>query len=308
MNYRHCIQVCEAYRACSLRAEFVHSNEEGKANEAVLRKLENDELDVIVQVRKLGEGFDHPYLSVAAVFAVFSNLSPFVQFVGRIMRVVDQNNPSSLNNKGTVIYHAGSNIAKRWSDFQEFSQADQAYFSSLLPEESLDFASADELTVTPIGSVPSTNPIHVEQQSDILIEEIPLFSDDKARNAFEYLRSQGMTADQYKKALELEPIIPSRQAARTAGIKSINDQITIIAAGQLKKHGINGHAKDLDKLRLNRTNYELLVVTIHTNLNNRLGRKKGVRSQLNHEEIEVARGILDELAEQSIKEIQNGKT
>jgi hypothetical protein len=46
-------------------------------------------------MRKLGEGFDHKYLSVAAVFSIFTNLSPFVQFVGRIMRVIEQNNPDS---------------------------------------------------------------------------------------------------------------------------------------------------------------------------------------------------------------------
>ena len=32
----------------------------------------------------LGEGFDHPYLSVASVFSIFASLAPFVQFVGRI--------------------------------------------------------------------------------------------------------------------------------------------------------------------------------------------------------------------------------
>jgi superfamily II DNA or RNA helicase len=49
-------------------------------------RLENHLLDVIVQVRKLGEGFDHPLLAVAAVFGIFSKLSPVVQFVGLIMR------------------------------------------------------------------------------------------------------------------------------------------------------------------------------------------------------------------------------
>jgi superfamily II DNA or RNA helicase len=65
-----------------------------------MNKLNQHELDVIVQVRKLGEGFDHPYLSVAAIFSIFNNLSPFVQFVGRIMRVIEQNNSQSILNQG----------------------------------------------------------------------------------------------------------------------------------------------------------------------------------------------------------------
>jgi superfamily II DNA or RNA helicase len=66
--------------------DAVHSREGSVANQRVMQRLESHQLDVIVQVRKLGEGFDHPRLSVAAVFSIFSNLSPFVQFVGRIMR------------------------------------------------------------------------------------------------------------------------------------------------------------------------------------------------------------------------------
>jgi len=80
LNFDHCHQIVEAYRARGRTADFVHSSldqKNGKANEQVMTRLEAHELDVIVQVRKLGEGFDHPYLSVAAVFSVFSNLSAY---------------------------------------------------------------------------------------------------------------------------------------------------------------------------------------------------------------------------------------
>ena len=89
LNQNHCIQIVEAYRSRGLRADYIHSRQDSPANAAVLRRLENDELDVIVQVRMLGEGFDHPYLSVAAVCSVFRTLGPFAQFVGRIMRVIE---------------------------------------------------------------------------------------------------------------------------------------------------------------------------------------------------------------------------
>src|SRR5262249_15729774 len=104
LNYEHCRQIVEAYRARNRRADYVHSREDGAANARVIERLNAHQLDVIVQVRKLGEGFDHPYLSVAAVFSIFRNLSPFVQFVGRIMRVIVQNDPTHINNQGTVIF------------------------------------------------------------------------------------------------------------------------------------------------------------------------------------------------------------
>ena len=88
LNMEHCQQVVAKYRELGLRADYVHSLNAQRANDRVHTRLDNHELDVIVQVRKLGEGFDHPYLSVAAVFSIFSNLGPFMQFIGRIMRVI----------------------------------------------------------------------------------------------------------------------------------------------------------------------------------------------------------------------------
>ena len=94
LNYEHCRQIVEAYQSRNLKAGYVHSRENGVANDRVKQRLHRHDLDVIVQVRKLGEGFDHPHLAVAAVFSIFANLSPFVQFVGRIMRVIKQNDSS----------------------------------------------------------------------------------------------------------------------------------------------------------------------------------------------------------------------
>ena len=140
LNFEHCRQIVEAYRSRGRRADFVHSREDGQANKRVMGRLENHEIDVIVQVRKLGEGFDHPLLAVAAVFSVFGNLSPFIQFVGRIMRVVRQNAPNDPVNRGVVVFHAGANCARRWTDFQEYTEADREFFDQLLPMEDLDFS------------------------------------------------------------------------------------------------------------------------------------------------------------------------
>jgi superfamily II DNA or RNA helicase len=131
LNFEHCIQIVRAYEERGLRAAYVHSKVDGQENKRVLEKLDAHQLDVIVQVRKLAEGFDHRYLSVAAVCSVFSNLSPFVQFVGRIMRAIVQNEPQSPLNQGVVVFHAGANIRSRWTDFQRYSTADQEYFDQL---------------------------------------------------------------------------------------------------------------------------------------------------------------------------------
>ena len=41
---------------------YVHLREDGAANSRVMQKLDDHDHDVIVQVRKFGERFDHPFL------------------------------------------------------------------------------------------------------------------------------------------------------------------------------------------------------------------------------------------------------
>ncbi|MEZ4652001.1 MAG: hypothetical protein R3E97_25005 [Candidatus Eisenbacteria bacterium] len=73
-----------------------------------------------------GRGFDHPRLSVAAVFRPFRSLAPYIQFVGRIMRVIHQNKPDHPDNRGFVVSHVGLNNDEHWDDFRELDLEDQA--------------------------------------------------------------------------------------------------------------------------------------------------------------------------------------
>ncbi|MFK7695565.1 DEAD/DEAH box helicase [Paenibacillus sp. HJGM_3] len=207
LNHEHCIQVMEAYRARGLRAGYVHSLQDENENDRVLDRLKNHQLDVIVQVKKLGEGFDHPLLSVAAVFSIFKELSPFVQYVGRIMRAVDQNDPDSLNNQGTVVFHAGSNIARLWADFQDFSQADRDFFDQMLLE-GFDFTTGDEITIDPNTSSRSRseNQVEIHSQEEVSVIEIPLIlEDDEVKEALALLLSKGVTLDDIRAVYEYQP-------------------------------------------------------------------------------------------------------
>ena len=57
--------------------------------------------------------------------------------------------PGDVLNHGTVVFHAGANVASRWGDFQQYSEADRKFFEQLLPMEDLNFGSANELEVEP---------------------------------------------------------------------------------------------------------------------------------------------------------------
>jgi len=288
LNLEHCIQISEAFQARGLKSDYIHSRENSTTNQNILKKLDNHELDVIVQVRMLGEGFDHPFLSVAAVCSIFSNLSPFAQFVGRIMRVVDQNEPSSPNNQGIVVFHAGANIAQRWSDFQQFSEADQEFFGQLLPIEELDFTDASEWEIMPNSGAPHQEKVEISEQSSVTVQEVALLKNDtEAQEAIEVLRKKGYE-------VTLKPIPVTKQKKRLASKKSLDELIKVKTGSLLKKHGVNPNGKELDKKHLGKSNFVIIKSGIDKKCNEIVNRKSGERKDFSQIELDE---ILDKMEE-----------
>ena len=87
---------------------------------------------MVVQVNILGEGYDLPTLSIAAVFRPYRSLSPYVQFVGRILRLAQPDTPYSPANHVYLVSHVGLNDERWWSDFTTFDKDDQDFFQEYL--------------------------------------------------------------------------------------------------------------------------------------------------------------------------------
>jgi superfamily II DNA or RNA helicase len=259
LNMEHCKQVVAKYRELDMRADFVHSNL-GKANDAVYRKLENHELDVIVQVRKLGEGFDHPHLTVAAVFSIFSNLGPFMQFVGRIMRVIPGVDPFDTVNDGVVVFHVGGNITGVWNDFRQFADADQGFFANLIDEDLVEDSGvqAREGSAREGGTTPL--PI-VTEQATILVEDLSLLSvDPEVARAITLLRDRGLETPE--QIAELIRITPTKQASRQAKRTLLDEQVKVRTGRLLAQHNLQHAGKDLDKAYLGNENFKVIKSAI----------------------------------------------
>ena len=125
MSIDHADQIRAIFEEMGLQAAAIHSEMPDDRKDAVVAKLRNNQLDCIVQVAMLGEGFDHRPLSVAAIFRPYRSLSPYVQFVGRVMRTIDPNDPNSPNNQGFVVSHVGLNNEEQWDDFRDLDTDDQ---------------------------------------------------------------------------------------------------------------------------------------------------------------------------------------
>ncbi len=131
-SINHAKDIRAIYRERGFNADIIHSKQEQKEQEEVLNNLYNGTLDCIIQVQMLGEGFDHPKLSVAAIFRPFRTLAPYIQFVGRIMRVVVQNDPAHPDNLGHIVTHLGMNLDQRVKEFKQFENDDQAFWEKVV--------------------------------------------------------------------------------------------------------------------------------------------------------------------------------
>ena len=292
LNFAHCIQITEAFRARGLRAEYVHSRE-GQANERVFEQLDNHELDAIVQARMLGEGFDHPYLAVAMVGSIFANLSPFVQFVGRIMRAIEQNAPGHALNQGVVVFHVGANVARRWNDFRQFSGADQDYFAALLPEaEEVDFT-GDTVERDPGGG--GIAPVEILEERGVRAADMEPIGDPQAVALLARLAEMGVTPDQA--AQEIRRQRTTRQDLREARRASLNDRVQNESGGILGRLGISPGGRTLDPRHRER-NFAWTAAELHRRINEHVGGNAADRQNFTLDQINAAHDALPDIVRQ----------
>jgi DNA repair protein RadD len=131
-SIRHANQIRAIYHEFNLQADVLHSKQTEEEQATIKAALTNGRIDVIVQVQMLGEGFDLGTLSVAAVFRPFRSLSPYIQFIGRILRLANPANPMPLANRVFVVSHVGLNDERWWTDFTKFDRDDQLFFAEYL--------------------------------------------------------------------------------------------------------------------------------------------------------------------------------
>lgn len=75
----------------ALRLELISGSKSLKSVKEIISKLRSDELDGIICVDMLGEGFNFPSLKIAAVHSPHRSLGITLQFIGRFARTVGEN-------------------------------------------------------------------------------------------------------------------------------------------------------------------------------------------------------------------------
>ena len=146
-SIRHAEQVASLYRSRGIDASFVASRGmTTEERERRLRAYEHGDLDAMVHVGILGEGYDNPNISIAALFRPFRSVAPYTQFVGRALRALPNGNET--DDLAHVVAHAGLNQETHWQYFKHETEeaqvlADLDAWAQSHPEEGAGDADTD---------------------------------------------------------------------------------------------------------------------------------------------------------------------
>ena len=121
-SQEHAEQINDLYHDAGLRSVVVHSNMEKSDLEKAFRAIETHNTDVVVNVALLGEGYDHRFLSIAAIFRPYRSDLPYQQFIGRVLRSVsikDGYDISAEDNIAEVVHHRELNLEPLWDKYKK---------------------------------------------------------------------------------------------------------------------------------------------------------------------------------------------
>lgn len=118
-SIEHAEQIKQLYINHGYRAEVIHSKQTVEKQMETKSDVENHRLDVIIHVAMLGEGYDHKYLSIAAIFRPFRNELPYEQFIGRVLRVIPSEEAQKTeDNIADVVSHQDLQLADLWEKYK----------------------------------------------------------------------------------------------------------------------------------------------------------------------------------------------
>lgn len=323
----HARQVRALYEERGIKAQEIYSALPIDDQERVLERLRRGTLDCIVQVQMLGEGFDHPPLSVAAIFRPFRSLSPYIQFVGRIMRVNVEGAPEHPDNHGYVVSHIGLNNDAQWDEFRELDLADQELFRKWLqgqcdgdeePENSGQgrsrrFDIGMQVSQEILGEFVMNDPF-LDVDDDRIIDQIlaapagvlGLRIGDLVTDR-EVLRERLRAAQPPKEEPPAAQTAVSPQRARQTGRKRLAERTKSVASRVVSDLKLKLRGYDLMNQEKGgrRDNLQVLIELMNREVNEELGCESGTRGEWSYEQMEYAITKLDAVGDRILSRLRS---
>ena len=178
----HAKQIKELYEDRNIRTTIVHSDLTDRELENAYSDIDNNRVDAVINVAMLGEGYDHPYLSIAAIFRPFRSELPYIQFVGRILRFINDEGAQPADNIGHIIVHDNLELDDLWEKYKK--EIDRSkIITKLLQDKNFNNADSEEPTgernpyvmdygiATEIGQGSSLTDVYVETELTKKVQE-----------------------------------------------------------------------------------------------------------------------------------------
>jgi DNA repair protein RadD len=315
----HARQLRVLYEQRNVRAKEIFGEMDEDKKAAVHDDLENGRIDCVVQVQMLGEGFDHPPLAVAAVFRPFRSLSPYVQFVGRIMRVMFQDDSTNPANHGYVVSHVGLNNDANWRDFREFDLEDQQVFRDWLESQTTDPVEAENSEGGRPRRFDEGMLVHNEIITDFIKQSFLDHNDDRVIDKVldtiipglneplgKFVTKEAMRErlrETQQKLLEGTPLssLPvSPQKRRQGARKRLADRPKSIAARVLRDLKLAPAAFDVSRILpevKGSNNRVALIRLIHAAIDDRMGIGRRERNKPSAREVDATMDELDAIGD-----------
>lgn len=300
-SVEHAERLAILYRQSGREALEIHSKQAKSTQRFVLQQLRSGKIDTIIQVQMLGEGFDHPALSVAAIFRPFRSLSPYVQFVGRVMRVIRQGQPAHPDNHGFVISHVGMNTERHWEQFRDLDGDDQELWAELIRGQNR--ATAERLFVDELDHLPDDEK---SKRIEMLVDWDHI--GNTAVSTYATLDTS-FANDQQEDALgdiQVNTVVGPQERRRQAHsrLKSEVESSVRCTLNRLKIHGLGKQISRIHPMLRSQNNWCATRYWIYYNLNRSIGRKPKVGKDWTLEEIESALERLPAILEQLVSQYQ----
>jgi DNA repair protein RadD len=320
----HARQVRSLYEERGYSAQEIHSAMDREKQDAILANLKRGKLDCIVQVQMLGEGFDHPPLSIAAIFRPFRSLSPYIQFIGRVMRVVHEGQPGHPDNHAFLVSHVGLNNDELWEDFYELDFDDQRMVREWIREGEHDEEGlregrprrfdqgmlVDNEIIGEFISQSFLDPDDDRVLNEMLDREIPGAAGLRVRDlrSKEELREilRQRQEENSRDPVEM-PVQPQRR--RVAARKRLQERSKSVAARVLQDLSLSPQGREIGravKAVSGRANLQAAIELMNRRVNEHLGIERASRGKIDADQAEDGLAALDMIGDQVREEIEAG--
>jgi superfamily II DNA or RNA helicase len=319
----HARDIRKMYSERGYSAAIIYGDQDPEEQKEALAALKNGTLDCIVQVQMLGEGFDHPPLSVAAIFRPFRTLAPYIQFVGRIMRVVVEKDPTHPDNLGHIVTHLGMNLDQRLIEFKQFEMDDEAFWKKVIGGDDPEVLAAVRAGDTRLTAGESPVVVNGEIVDSLWEEDFTSIDDqqiiDDLRERMKLLGLDPGQAEEIVKkskprgfikrpAAENFPILPQRELEEAR--KRVFEQGSRLAKILLNNVGLDINGREIPYKYTSlgatgRSNLIAAIMMVNREINNRLAKD---RESCSVEEFNVILDSLDDILQTLVRRLKKAKS